>query len=700
MELSLEDLMNVEIVSASKKAENLFDAPLSASVLTREEIKKSGATSIMEAFRMIPGLIVREQTNGNFDVHLRGLDNVPPNSVMVNSANTTTLVMIDNRPVYSYLQGGTLWEALPVDLNDVERIEVVRGPAAAMYGPNAVSGVIHIITRKPEKAGVYALANTQYGSNRTAITNASVGYQKNKFSALISGNYQKRERDEISYYRVYKNDFVNMPDSLYYSSTTGQELTYIANPQDRYPHPAVSLNKSGVNAHIHYQPVDNINLHLSTGMQSSEAQNGYAENLTTPLSTFGSNTKYADIKVGGYGFSGQVSYLDGTQNPVIGGTGAKYDFNTLDANLEYGFSIKKLVIKPALTYRKAVYDDSQYWNIETKEGVINGKEEVLTYAASLRAEHTFFADKLRLVGGIRADKFNFPDTYYASYQLAASYKLNDIHLFRAVQSRANRSPFIYDTYLDKSFRGTVQVAPNFYVPTETYVYGNKDLKLVTSDMTELGYRVKVADNLQFDVELFSTTTKNYADFIKDKSVITPGAPVKTNVSIQNLPLTVRQNGITISANYIIKTIQLKPFVTVQETRLKDYSSYYETPEANPANNINSGIGTEVSHKATPTVFGGAYVNYQIHPKVNVNLNAYYYSAQTFYHRDNITYRDGARGVDQIAAKFITNAKVSYSPVKRLDVFVSGKNILGNNAREFYRTDRIGSSVLAGISFEL
>jgi iron complex outermembrane receptor protein len=97
--LSLEQLMNIQVVSASKKAENLFDAPLSASVLTREEIRKAGATSLMEALRLVPGLIVREQTNGNYDIHLRGLDNVPPNSYSVYSANTTTLVMIDNRPV-------------------------------------------------------------------------------------------------------------------------------------------------------------------------------------------------------------------------------------------------------------------------------------------------------------------------------------------------------------------------------------------------------------------------------------------------------------------------------------------------------------------------------------------------------------------------------------------------------------------------
>src|SRR5919107_404523 len=153
--LSLKDLLNVKIVSASKKSELLFEAPLSASVVTKQDIHRAGATSIMEALRLVPGMIVREQSNGNYDIHLRGMDNVPPNAPFDVTSNTTTLVMIDNRPVYSYLRGGTFWETLPVDINDVEKIEVVRGPAGALYGPNAVNGVINIITREPKIQGLY-----------------------------------------------------------------------------------------------------------------------------------------------------------------------------------------------------------------------------------------------------------------------------------------------------------------------------------------------------------------------------------------------------------------------------------------------------------------------------------------------------------------------------------------------------------------
>ena len=91
-ELSLEELMNVEIISASKKTENLFDAPVSSYTITRSEIAKSGVPSIPEALRLCPGVIVRETTNGNYDIHLRGFDNLLRYTESFVQANLLTLV--------------------------------------------------------------------------------------------------------------------------------------------------------------------------------------------------------------------------------------------------------------------------------------------------------------------------------------------------------------------------------------------------------------------------------------------------------------------------------------------------------------------------------------------------------------------------------------------------------------------------------
>ena len=159
-DLSLDDLMNVEVIEAiTKTPEVLFEAPLDVSVLQHDEIIDSGATSIPEALRLVPGMIVREQSPGNYDVHLRGFDNATVNSMLPFPSNAITLVMIDYRIVYNHFASGTFWDTLPVDINNVKRIEVIRGPSSALYGPNAVAGVINIVTTQPEASGLHLKAS-------------------------------------------------------------------------------------------------------------------------------------------------------------------------------------------------------------------------------------------------------------------------------------------------------------------------------------------------------------------------------------------------------------------------------------------------------------------------------------------------------------------------------------------------------------
>ncbi|HYG41154.1 MAG TPA: TonB-dependent receptor plug domain-containing protein [Cytophagales bacterium] len=694
-ELDLEQLMNIPIVSASKKAENLYDAPFSSSVLSKEEIRKAGCTSIMEAFKLMPGLIVREQTNGNYDIHIRGLDNVPPNSVFVNATNSTTLVMIDNRPVYNYLQGGTFWESLPVDLNDIEKIEIVRGPSSAMYGPNAASGVIHIITAKPEKDGLYAVSNIQAGTSSTAIANASVGYQfSSKLDFIVSGNYQNRERENTEYYRVFQNDYVTSPNGL-----------GLPNPDERYPNPERSMNKYGANAFINYTPKEKISLNFAAGIQDSEVQKIYGENLVTPISTTSSKTHYSDLKLAAYDLTAQFSYLSGTQDPTMGFTGSKYDFTTLDGFVEYAFKIKSVTIKPGYNFRKANYDDTKYWDASTNEGIISGSKDIVTNAFSLRSDVKLIKERLRLFGGIRLDMFNHPDKEYFSYQFASTFAINDKNLIRAAISKATRSPFIYDIYQDFTKVVEVPVTEDYSMPLKAVVSGDKNLKLVTSQMVEIGYRSKLAKNIQLDLDVFRTVTTNYTGMIQGQTDLTT-TPFTTYVNIKNLPLEVHQVGATLALNTVFNKFQFKPFVTIQNTELKNYSIYSNTADAmpsagNPTPQTNNYLtGTDKKHESTPGIYGGAYLNYQVTSKLNVNLSPYFFSSNTFYYSDNATYMDGERGVGNIDGKLVVNGRVSYKLIKQLDLFVSGKNIFGDTSREFYRADNIGVNFLGGLNFQL
>jgi iron complex outermembrane receptor protein len=136
--LSLEQLGNVEVTSVSRRRERLADVPASMYVITAEDIRRSGVKTIPEALRLCPTLEVARADANQYAISARGF-----NSVLANKM----LVLIDGRTVYSPLFSGVFWEAQDLLLGDVDRIEIVSGPAGTSWGTNAVNGVINIVTR-------------------------------------------------------------------------------------------------------------------------------------------------------------------------------------------------------------------------------------------------------------------------------------------------------------------------------------------------------------------------------------------------------------------------------------------------------------------------------------------------------------------------------------------------------------------------
>ncbi|HEY0524491.1 MAG TPA: TonB-dependent receptor [Stellaceae bacterium] len=137
--LSIEDLANVEITSVSRRPEPLSQAPAAVYVITAEDIRRSGATSLPEALRLAPNLEVARRNPQTYAISARGFNSV--------EAANKLLVLIDGRSIYSPLFGGVEWDQQQVMLADVERIEVISGPGGTLYGANAVNGVINVITK-------------------------------------------------------------------------------------------------------------------------------------------------------------------------------------------------------------------------------------------------------------------------------------------------------------------------------------------------------------------------------------------------------------------------------------------------------------------------------------------------------------------------------------------------------------------------
>jgi iron complex outermembrane receptor protein len=152
-ELSLEELANIQVTSVSRRAESLSDAAASIFVITGNDIRRAGSTSLPEALRLAPNLQVARVDARNYAVTARGFSSPFENKL---------LVLIDGRTVYSPLFSGVFWDVQDVVLDDVERIEVISGPGATLWGANAVNGVINIIT-KPAAATQGALLAATLG---------------------------------------------------------------------------------------------------------------------------------------------------------------------------------------------------------------------------------------------------------------------------------------------------------------------------------------------------------------------------------------------------------------------------------------------------------------------------------------------------------------------------------------------------------
>jgi iron complex outermembrane receptor protein len=142
--MNIEDLMNVKVTSVSAKEQKLSRTASAVFVITQEDIRRSGATNIPDLLRMVPGLNVAQVNSNSWAVSARGLND---------EFSDEMLVLLDGRNVYTPTFGGVFWELQDLPFDNIERIEVIRGPGGSTWGANAVNGVISIITKKADQTG-------------------------------------------------------------------------------------------------------------------------------------------------------------------------------------------------------------------------------------------------------------------------------------------------------------------------------------------------------------------------------------------------------------------------------------------------------------------------------------------------------------------------------------------------------------------
>jgi len=179
--LSIDDLLNVTVTSASQKEQKLSDVAAAMTVLNSDDIHRSGATNIPDLLRYVPGVEVGQASNTGISVTIRGFGG---------TFATKLLVLVDGRSIYDPVFGGVDWPYQRMMMDDIDRVEVIRGPGATIWGANAVNGVVNIIT-KDAKDTQGGLVSSIYGTREQGVDEFRYGFQPAKdLNVRIYGKYE------------------------------------------------------------------------------------------------------------------------------------------------------------------------------------------------------------------------------------------------------------------------------------------------------------------------------------------------------------------------------------------------------------------------------------------------------------------------------------------------------------------------------
>jgi len=236
-ELILEELMDIEVTLSTRQPEKVSSSAAAVTVVTRDELLRAGVRTLPDALRLVPGMLVGQIDGGKWIVTSRDFAGLFANKL---------LVLIDGRSVYTTLFSGVFWESQDVPMEDIERIEVIRGPGGTLWGANAVNGIINIVTRRAEESiGTYAEVGAgtdrRYAGVRhgVAVGGGWVrGYVKHSERARSAAASTAPVRDDGHVTRAgFRADFdLGTEDGVVlignaFRGIVGESLTYVEGPE-------------------------------------------------------------------------------------------------------------------------------------------------------------------------------------------------------------------------------------------------------------------------------------------------------------------------------------------------------------------------------------------------------------------------------------------------------------------------------------
>ncbi len=442
-DLALWDLEVPVVFTAARREQKICSVPHAVSVITREDIRYSGARSIPDALRLVPGVDVGELSFGSATVGPRGFSGF---------INPYALILVDGRQIYDSMFGGTLWGSWPFQLEDIERIEVIRGQSGVTWGANAVNGVINIITRDPEdQLGVTVTA----GGGSRGWNKECFGYaaKDSHFRFRLSAEYEGSDGFDKGY------SLLGRHEEDYHGGRANFRGIYQADRDNTFSFWAgSSLVQGGYSG----TPMVGLGLKSKAGSQANYIQANWKRDFTDDENV--EITAY----VNDFWVKGGIQPLEYRYQQIA---------------LQFGHAFK---LKDSHTIT---------WGVDTRTDLLHAsnahpqllkKGFVSTAIIGIYAQDEWkFAPKWTLNTGARLD-YEFYGGFQPSARLALSYDIDDNVIIYGALSRAFHMPAVGIRHLHLPLLNGL-----------TYISAETDIETHTVSGCELGYRATFANDFEF-----------------------------------------------------------------------------------------------------------------------------------------------------------------------------------------------------------
>ena len=617
--MSMEDLMNLQVTSVSKRTQKVADAAAAIFVITQDDIRRSGATSIPEALRLAPGLEVARIDQNKWAIGSRGFNGRFDNKL---------LVLIDGRSVYTPLFSGVYWNVQDVMLEDVDRIEVIRGPGATLWGANAVDGVINVITKKAK-------------ATQSAVVTAGAGTDERAAGGVRYGG----KLGDNTYYRAYTKYFDWGP-SAYPSGMTAHDGWDALRGGFR-----ADWTPAGAN---------------SLTVQGDVYRSRFDETLTVAsLSAPWSNTFPNDGKYSGGNILGRWNHTSERSsmslqmyydNTTITDHSLFGDHqNILDLDFQHGFHVgDSQQIVWGLGYRSIRDKNESSFTVSLQPNQVTLNQ----FSTFLQDEISLVDNRLQITLGSKFERNEFTG-FEIEPNARLLWNLTPNQSIWTAVSRAVRTPALTEEGLRLNSAVIPPGAPSNPTPFPAViaVFGSHQFNSEDLLAYELGYRVQATSNLSLDIATFYNNYSNLRT-AEPGAPRVEGSPAPTDIVIPFVAgnkMSGGTYGVELFADWKV----------VPKWRLAGSYSYLQMDIHKNANSLDP----------TPDNPNGSSPRHQWYLRSSIDLPKHFDQDTT------LRFVDQLPGLN-VPSYYSLDAHLGWRPVTRVELSIGGQNLLNNWHFEF------------------